>query len=267
MSDWNLSGLRPYLELYGETQPLLCDNLAETLSASSTNNDLQMEAGVPIYEYFWTLGISDHLHDLFSQHTNLKHHHSAAEVSLYFPLSGGWRVYEVVATIRYLRPLPYHKENLIGKVADYWKIVAPVVDSAAAVLKDLPPPLSFSSTILHLLAKLQITALPPVDGLAWSVNKVTGCMGTEVMDGVRWTIPKEMFQVLGSRLTGSIAVYFHPSQRVQDDAVSINQAVFKSKTILAEAVVHTPKGDQRIPATENKYIELYVTPSSNRRLD
>ena len=258
VSSLNSDGLQPYLEVYGETEPLVCNDLAETLSADSKNNDLQMEAGVPIYEYYWTLGISNHLYELI---THGGKHDKAAEVTLYFPLNGGWRVYEIVATIRYIRPLPHRdQENLLAKVADYWKTVSPVVESAAEVARNLPPPLSISSTILHLLAKLQITALPPVEGLAWSIKRITGPVEKEIMDGVRWTIPQEVFEVLGSRLTGSIAVFFHPSQ---DSAASVKQAEFQPKAIRAEAVVYPPKSKDCHRAPENKdtYVELSIQPS------
>ncbi len=68
-SHWNSSSLHPYLELYGETDPYICTNLTETLPAHSANNDPQMKAEAPIYEYFWTIGISEYLYEKFAQHS------------------------------------------------------------------------------------------------------------------------------------------------------------------------------------------------------
>ncbi len=220
LEKWNLNSTKPYLELYGETEPYLCANLAKTLP----------------------------------------------EVTLYFPLSGGWRVYEVVSTIRYLRPLP-HQEDLVGKVAHYWQTVGPVVDSVAGFLAHLAGPASaMSSTLLHSLAKLPITALPPVEGLSWTVHRVTNRMGNEVMDGVQWKLPKKMFEVLGSRLSGSVAVYFHPSWQQQAGKVwsslpeKQRECANESKPIQAKVVVHVPE-NQKIPVIEcESDIELFIQP-------
>ena len=68
-STWNSSSLHPYLELYGEVHPFICTNLTETLTVNSVTNDSHMSAMAPVYEYFWTLGISEHLYEKFTQHT------------------------------------------------------------------------------------------------------------------------------------------------------------------------------------------------------
>jgi hypothetical protein len=54
---WNLSG-DPYFEFYGETKPLLYMDHLETVATSS---DDAMKTGLfmPVYEYFWTLGVSE----------------------------------------------------------------------------------------------------------------------------------------------------------------------------------------------------------------
>ena len=58
--NWNSSSnSSPYLELYGEAHPFVCTNLTETLPTHSMNDDPLMEAVAPVYEYFWTIGISE----------------------------------------------------------------------------------------------------------------------------------------------------------------------------------------------------------------
>ena len=268
---WNSSSLQPYLELYGETHPFICTNLTETLPAHSMNNDPQMNAVAPIYEYFWTIGISEHLYAMFAQHLenvverevhSFWHPDTGVEVTLYFPLTGGWRVESVVASIRYVRPLPHH-DNLVKKVADYWDTVAPIVGKVAELTKGLDiPGVSTSASLINTLAKVPITSLPPVEGLPWTLTRVTGYLASEIRDGVRWTLPKKLFYVLGSRLTGSIAVYFHPAQsRQQQETVSNNQLTVQTRTILAQAVVHDD--GKRLPNIEKdgkEYIELDVSP-------
>jgi hypothetical protein len=293
LEEWNLNSTRPYLELYGETEPYLCTNLAETLPPGSPTNDPETPEATTIYEYFWTIGISQCLYDqlfLLNNKDNevlrlaetefskagqavktivdkvLQQDELGAEVTLYFPLTGGWRVYEVVSTIGYLRPLP-HQENLVDKVAHYWQTVGPVVDSVAGFLRHLPGLASaVSSTLLHSLAKLPITALPPVEGLSWTVHKVTNRVGNEVMDGVQWKLPKKLFEVLGSRVSGSVAVYFHPSWQQQASKVwsslpvKQRERANESKPIQAKVVVHIPD-DQKIPVTERESeIELFIQP-------
>lgn len=99
---WNLNSSMPYLELYGETQPFICTNLTETLPANAMNNDPIMIAGPPIHKYFWTIGIPKHLYDRMNSRHDIK-----AEVTVYFLLTADWRVEEIVATIKFVRPLPH----------------------------------------------------------------------------------------------------------------------------------------------------------------
>jgi hypothetical protein len=276
-STWNSSSLQPYLELYGEAHPFICANLTETLPAHSMNNDPEMKAVAPIYEYFWTIGISEYLCARFAQHLenvvqkkvdSFRHQDTGAEVTLFFPLTGGWRVEPVVASIKYVRPLPHH-DNLVKKVAEYWDTVAPIVSKVAELTEHLDiPGVSTSASLIDTLAKVPITSLPPVEGLPWTLTKVTGYLDSEIRDGVQWTLPKKLFYVLGRRLTGSIAVYFHPAQsrQKQQETVSNNQLIVQTRPILAQAVVH---GDgKRLPSIEKdgkEYIELDVTPRPNLR--
>ncbi len=236
------------------------------------NNDPQMSATAPIYEYFWTVGISEHLFDKFSQHAEnivdsgvdkFRHLDTGAEVTMLFPVTGGWRAEEIVATIKYVRPLP-HREDLVKKVADYWETVGPVVGKVADLTEHLNiPGVSTGASLINTLAKVPITSLPPVDGLSWSIQKITGYENSEIMDGVKWTLPPKLFYILGSRVTGSIAVYFHPAQsrKKQQEAASTDQSTMQTRPILARAVVHD-SGEQifNLEKDGKEYIELEVTP-------
>lgn len=268
--NWYSSSLQPRLELFGETKPVLCTNLTETLPTHIMSNDPQMKADASIYEYFWTISISQRLYDQFTQHVEhivdkevdkLRHHDTGAEVTLYFPLTGGWQAEEVVATIRYVRPLP-HQEELAKKVAEHWNTVAPIISGIADITGKLPPPVpttaglpvSTAASLLSMLAKIPITSLPPVDGLTWSVKKVPGYaeyMQAGIMDGVRWTLPKKLFLILGQRVTGSVAVYFHPTHP--------RTKPLEPRPIQAMAVVYHD-GQQIGTIGEEKYLRLVVTP-------
>jgi hypothetical protein len=108
------------------------------------------------------------------------------------------------------------------------------------------------------------SSLPPVDGLTWTVKRVTGYIESEIMDGVRWTLPKKLFYILGQRVTGSIAVYFHPAQhrhhrqKQQEEAVSGDQVKIQTRPILAQAVAYN--ASQRMPTIGKEYSKLDVTP-------
>ena len=149
------------------------------------------------------------------------------------------------------------------KVAEYYDIVAPIVSRVAQLTEHLDiPGLSTSASLINTLAKVPITSLPPVEGLPWTLTRVTGYLASEIRDGLRWTLPKKLFYVLGSRLTGSIAVYFHPAlSRQQQVTVSNNQLTVQMRPILARAVVHND--GKRLPNIEKdgkEYLELDVTP-------
>ncbi|HLX57357.1 MAG TPA: hypothetical protein VKR83_10055 [Ktedonobacteraceae bacterium] len=281
-STWNSSSLQPYLELHGEAQPFIFTNFVETLPADSTNNDPQMSVAAPVYEYFWTIGISEYLYErfaaIFPQHgenivnkeiNKFRNHdlETGAEVTLYFPLTGGWRVESIVASIKYVRPLP-HQEDFGQKVAQYWDTVAPVVSKVADLTEQLNiPGVSAGATLINTLTKAPITSLPPVDGLSWSIKRVTGYVDSQIMDGVHWTLPKKLFYILGTRLTGSIAVYFHPAQgqQKQQEDISNNPStltVLQPGSIVAQAVVHDDgKQYTHIEEEQKKYIALDVRPA------
>ena len=278
LGTWDPFGCKPYLELYGETRPLLYLNNAQMVLPGSIDHMPQMATAIPIYEYFWTIGIPENLTCKPSKHASnrgifcSKRNDIGADVWLFFPVTCGWRACEVVATVKYLRPLP-HKHKLMEKVSRYWASTTPVVEDVANIAKLLPNPATdAAATILNWLAKLRITSLPPVEGFEWSVNKVTtrvkSDVGPEVMEGVHWTLPESMFTELGCRLTGSVAAYFQPTRIQQNEGNSGNQhEEGQKKPILARAVVHIVS-DKFVPTEdgENKYdadkdfMKLDITP-------
>jgi hypothetical protein len=119
LSSWDpheSSGSPFFLEIYGETSPVLDMQYAEVVAAGSSDDAVQSQAASPVYEYWWTLGHGGHnphgsglMHrafgdpEPFNPWAHLKDVEGAvARVYFFFPLSGNWRIKELVATIKYL---------------------------------------------------------------------------------------------------------------------------------------------------------------------
>ena len=97
-----------------------------------------------------------------------------------------------------------------------------------------------------------------VKGFDWYVEKVTVPPSAHhgVMQGVVWAIPKDMFALLGGRLTGSLALSFIP-------AASVGQAAWAARPLpmLAHAAVYADDETYWVPA-QNKFIELPLSPQT-----
>jgi hypothetical protein len=112
--------------------------------------------------------------------------------------------------------------------------------------------------VLTALSKFQVGNVPQgVDGFDWNVAKVTlapsRVHGT--MQGVVWTLPKQMFELLGGRLTGSLAVSFIPSQFQSDE---VHEWIPEPLPMLSHAVVYANGTDHWVP--KDKFVELRLSP-------
>lgn len=257
LSTWNPDQQPFYLEVYGETTPLIDMNYAEVQSPDS--DSAKATADIPIYQYWWTIGHSvdpKHVNELWSQLDDV-----AARVYLYFPLYYGWRIKELVATVNYLTPV-HQQVDWWNKIADGWKNISPLVSDASSLAQLVPnPAFAGAASILSTIAKLQINSVPQVDGYDWSVGKVTSSTHLGVMQGVMWTLPKKMFTEMGSRLTGSLALSFIPSLRQQKGTVFNATPNFQPGPILAHAVVYGPQAEIWAPSSVRDFIELQIAPS------
>jgi hypothetical protein len=96
-------------------------------------------------------------------------------------------------------------------------------------------------------------------GFDWYVEKVTvpAAASHGVMQGVVWAIPKKMFEFLGGRLTGNLALSFIPS-------AAVGQTLWEAQIspMLAHAVVYADGGTSWVPA-QNKFIELPLSPRTD----
>jgi hypothetical protein len=253
-----------YLEVFGEAEPLLDMEHAEVIRAGGS--DPATTGAIPIYEYWWTIGHGgckpEHRHlfesrakdDLWNQLADI-----AARVYLYFPITGGWRMQELAASTKYLSPVA-NQSDWTDKAAAEWQRVQPIVagvGQAASALAAVPG-VGVAAPILSAVSKLQVGNVPQgVKGFNWFVEKVTVPASAQhgVMQGVVWAIPRDMFELLGGRLTGSLALSFVPT------AAASEPSPWQARTLpmLAHAVVYSDGGNSWVPA-QNKFVELPLSP-------
>lgn len=267
LASWDQHADPYYLEVFGETEPVLDMTHAEVLPPGGSA--AQTTAATPVYEYWWTIGHGgtkpEHRH-LFESRKKLDLWHRlediAARVYLYFPIAGGWRVQELAASAKYLAPVT-HQSDWTEKAAADWQRMQPIVAgagqvaSALGVVPAVGTVAAGAAPILSAVSKLQIGSVPQdVKGFDCYVEKVTfgAAAGHGVMQGVVWAIPKEMFEYLGGRLTGSLAVSFVPTASGDP-----SDWVPKALLMLAHAVVYAD-GEHSWVAAQNKFVELTLSP-------
>jgi hypothetical protein len=266
LTSWKGSDPPYYLELFGETSPTIDSTFAEVLPPTATA--AQSAAATPIYEYWWTIGHPgrrpEH-HHLFQKPSSIWDNldDEAAHVFMYFPINSGWRIKELVATIKYLSPIQ-DQETLSEKAGEDWKQIAPVLADAGSVSQMLSPiPVvgtgaAAAAPLLSALSKLQIGTVPSTaPGFNWYVDKVTtaGVAGRGVMQGVMWSIPKQMFESLGGRLTGSLAVSFIRSHQQGTKGTEPKPA-----SLYGHAMVNSGGNQYRVPTASNAFVELELSP-------
>jgi len=268
-----------YLELFGETSPEIDVHYAEASSPSSDTTEVSVAKSAPIYEYFWTVGhpglprhadgVARFLHldkpgadERAEQLWGHLKDDPAARVYLFFPLGGGWRIKELVATVKYLTPVR-EEQSLMEQAAKDWQQLQPVVAGASQVAGMVAPaagPVGVgAASALAAIAKLKVNSVPRAKGFEWSAGKVTFGSSLGIMQGVMWELPKNMFAVLGGRLTGSVAVSFIPDNHQAAGEVAQDTPQPKQLDVLAHAVVRGPDQDFWAP-TSREFVHLSVAP-------
>ena len=267
LASWNQDEHPYYLEVFGEVEPMLDMAHAEVIPAGGA--DAGTTSATPIYEYWWTIGHGgskpEHRHLLAGrQKVDLWHRLEdvAARVYLYFPISGGWRVQELAASAKYLSPVQ-KQSDWTDKAAQDWQRMQPILAgagqaaSALGVVPGVGTVAAGAAPILSAVAKLQVGSVPQgVKGFDWYVEKVTvpAAHSHGVMQGVVWAIPKEMFELLGGRLTGSLALSFIPTAAPGEEAWQP-----RSLPMLAHAVVYSDRDASWVPA-QSQFVELLISP-------
>lgn len=132
--------------------------------------------------------------------------------------------------------------------------------SALGVVPGVGTVAAGAAPMLSAIAKLQVGSVPQgVKGFGWYVEKVTvpAAHSHGVMQGGVWAIPKEMFELLGGRLTGSLAVSFIPT------AVTGREAWQPQPLpLLAHAVVYADGDASWVPA-QNQFVGLLLSPKAS----
>ncbi len=276
-----------YLELYGETNPVVDMNYAEVLSGGQGTDPAQTTPSGPIYEYWWTIGhagFSEHTGHLWNWHGANDHDEfwrnlqddTAAHVYMFFPVNAGWRIKELVATVKYLTPIA-EQTDLMQKASEEWQHISPIMAAAGQVTGALAAPLALlppvgaaatgASALMSAISKVGVNSVPRVDGFNWSTRKVTFPSSRGVMQGVMWQLPGEMMKVLGGRLTGSIALSFIPARVQKAETSQQGSHEFMTAPILAHAAVYSnhPRKNAQIwvPGKRN-FIKLNITPIARR---
>lgn len=244
LGDWNAKSSNFYLELYGETAPLVDLSFAEFIPAGINTDDKQdpaakTTASTPIYQYWWVIGQSGH-EDALELRKHIQD--PGGRVYMYFPLTAGWRVKELVATVKYLSPIK-KDVDWVTKVAHIWDIGAPALGGASDIAK-LIPPAAIPGSILAAISRIKLNDVPPVDDFAWTVGKVATNTQGNTLQGIMWTLPRKMFTDIGGRITGSLAVSFISSQPQQPGQVraATDEPVFQQQPVRAHALIYA---DQR----------------------
>lgn len=270
LGSWDQNEHPYFLEVFGETEPALDMAHAEVIPAGGSG--AATTSATPIYEYWWTIGHAgskpEHRHllagrekvDLWRRLEDV-----AARVYLYFPISGGWRVQELAASAKYLSPVQ-QQSDWTEKAAQEWQRMQPVLAgagqaaSALGVVPGVGTVAAGAAPILSAIAKLQVGSVPQgVKGFGWYVEKVTvpAAHSHGVMQGVVWAIPKDMFEMLGGRLTGSIAVSFIPTASPGQESWQPKQL-----PLLAHGAVYADGETSWVPA-QNKFVELPLSPRAS----
>lgn len=267
LGQWNQDEHPFYLEVLGESEPLLDMAHAEVIPTGGTT--AATASVTPVYEFWWTIGHGgtrpEHKHLIGGREkTDLWHRLEdiAARVYLYFPISGGWRMQEIAASTKYLSPVA-HQSDWTDKAAADWQRMQPIlagagqVASALGVVPGVGTAAAAAAPVLSAVSKLQVGSVPQdVKGFDWYVEKVTVPPTTHhgVMQGVVWAIPKEMFELLGGRLTGSLALSFIPT-------ANAGQSPWRPQSLpmLAHAAVYADGQTTWVPA-QNQFVELQLSP-------
>ena len=243
---WNHEEDLFFLEVFGETSPRLNPEYLQLPLPEEDRAVRQSTNLAPLYEYYWSLGYIDHGGKRGPSNWGGELADTAAEVCLYFPTTGGWRVQELLATIKYLCPAKEHA-SLLQEAAHMFATAQPIVEDASKLaaigsgLPDVGPIAAGTAVLLDTIGRLKVTSVPPSSGYEWYVQRVTRHQEEGLAHGVKWSIPKKMFVEFGARLKGSIAVSVIPSM-LQSPSEESNDVRLKRLPLRATATMHLHPG-------------------------
>lgn len=257
LGTWDRNADPFYLELFGETRPRVDLSYGEVQPAGADDADPQTAGPTKIYQYWWTIGHDGGNQTFWSRLQD----DPAARVYMYFPLDKGWRIKELVATVKYLQPYLERLSPWERIANDLQNVVVPAAAGVGGVVSAIPP-LAGAGAALSAIGKVQVNSIAPdTPGFSWSVSKVANIVPEYgAMQGVMWRLPKKMFVDLGSRLTGSLALSFVPSHRQEKGVVASGTPIFEQGVILAHAEVRQAQNNTFWAPPAAQFVELQVAP-------
>jgi hypothetical protein len=258
-----------YLEILGEATPRMTPAytqlpIPERHEASRHSTNL-----APVYEYYWSIGYIDPDKKCGPETWGGELANTAAEIYLYFPTIGGWRIEELLATVKYLCPGREHS-SLLQNAAHMFSTAQPIVDDASKLATASGVPgvgllAASTASLLDVIGRLKLTSVPPEGDYKWCVQKVDEYIKDEgLLHGVKWTIPKKLFVEFGSRLTGSIAVNVIPAIRqapsAAPDHIQLRRLPIRAAAVMYPHARHS-KGNEPIKLPpDGRFLELEIEP-------
>jgi hypothetical protein len=257
-----------YLEILGEASPRMTPEYTQLPIPEGNEISRHFTNLAPVYEYYWNIGYVDPDKKCGPDTWGGELADTAAEIYLYFPTMGGWRIEELLATVKYLCPGREHS-SLLQNAAHMFSTAQPIVDDASKLAAASGVPgvgilAASTASLLDVIGRLKLTSVPPEGDYKWCVQKVDQyTQGGGLLHGVKWTIPKKLFVEFGSRLTGSIALNVIPAMP-QSSAAASDYIQPRRLPIRATAVMNPHRrhlrGAEPIQLPTAGFLELEIEP-------
>jgi hypothetical protein len=135
------------------------------------------------------------------------------------------------------------------------------------------PAASATGHVLDAMAKMKVGSVPQAPGFEWSVKKFTTWAHVpsdtdspakagagELVDGIVWNIPPSMFETLGSRINGSVAVSLLPLSNQKSSTSVLGPGIVRASATL-------PLDSRQIDLPDDDYVCLEVRPQSRVQSD
>jgi hypothetical protein len=257
-----------YLEILGEARPRMTPAYTQPPIPEGNQISRHVTNLAPVYEYYWSIGYIDPDKKCGPDSWGGALADTAAEIYLYFPTIGGWRIEELLATVKYLCPGREHS-SLLQNAAHMFSTAQPIVDDASKLATASGVPgvgilAASTASLLDVIGRLKLTSVPPEGDYKWCVQKIDQYIqGEGLLHGVKWTIPKKLFVEFGSRLTGSIAVNVIPamlqSSVAESDYIQPRRLPIRATAVMNPHPRHL-RGSEPIQLPAAGFLELEIEP-------
>ena len=184
----SLSGLlkEGYVELLGVTDP-------EAVNAICYMDNKPKLGASFIYEYFWSVGMAGLDPKWFEK---LDKDESIVVQLIFHTKDSRFSIQEIAADLKQLPPFLKEKG-----IFDKLQTIRPLLDTAGKVIEAAG--LGVPGRILSTISEINANTVP-VDEFPWWIKTFT----TGGDAGIEWHIPRNFLQYAGSRLVGTLDVYF-----------------------------------------------------------